>query len=98
MGANLRLPDLRVNDAFILIVKEGPEVGHAWIVDPLYEDAEFAVRRFSGTDEAGANDDDLVGRTCDTLAHYSLFDSEKTLVFVDIEGTSSAHTTFKFAS
>jgi hypothetical protein len=77
-----------VDDAFIVIVKEGPEAGHAWIVDPLYADAEFAVRRFSGTDQAGANDEDLVGRTCDTLAHYSLFDSENTLVFVDIEGTS----------
>ncbi|KAF6746609.1 kinase-like domain-containing protein [Ephemerocybe angulata] len=77
-----------VDDAFILVVVDGPEEGHAWIVDKIYEDAEIAIRKFSGTDQAGGNDseEDLVGRTCDAFAHYAYYDSVRTLVFVDIEG------------
>lgn len=80
-----------VDDAFVFQVNAGPREGHTWLVDPMYKDAETAIRRFSGTDEAGdhSNDDeDLAGRTCDALAHFSLFDSERAVVFVDIEGTS----------
>lgn len=33
----------------------------------------------------------VVGKTCDALAHFSLFDSELTFVFVDIEGINTAH-------
>lgn len=65
---------------------QGSCAGHAWLVDPLYKDAERAVHRFSGTTEAGDNSNKLAGRTCDALAHYSHFNSDGTIVFVDIEG------------
>lgn len=80
------LVELAVDDAFVLVVKSGLQAGHAWLVDPFYNHAKNAISRFSGTDEAGHNPESLVGKTCDALAHFSLFDSELTFVFVDIEG------------
>lgn len=82
------LSDLYVEEALILQVSKGANKGQSWIVDTLYDDADLAMCKFSGTDEAGHNPEDLVGRTCDAWAHYSFFDSDETLVFVDIQGAS----------
>ncbi|KAJ7664012.1 hypothetical protein DFH06DRAFT_1128363 [Mycena polygramma] len=79
----ISIADLQVADCFILRVAEGPQKGHAWIVDPLLISTE--VTKFSGTEVAGSHGD-LFGATCDSLAHYSLEDSEGSLVFVDIQG------------
>jgi hypothetical protein len=67
--------DLKVADAFLLTVTEGQDRGLAWIVDPLLESS--ATIKFSGTNEAGHNGD-LMGMTCDTFAHFSLYDSSGT--------------------
>ncbi|KAF8961420.1 kinase-like domain-containing protein [Flammula alnicola] len=75
--------DIKVADAFLLTVTEGEDRGLAWIVDPLLEST--ATIKFSGTDEAGQNGD-LMGMTCDAFAHFSLYDSSGTCVFVDIQG------------
>jgi hypothetical protein len=75
-----------VESAFIVRVVSGPEKGLAWIVDPLYEDADFAMSKYSGTNEARHNSEDLSGRTCDAWAHHSYDDSNGALVFVDIQG------------
>jgi hypothetical protein len=45
------------------------------------------MRKFSGTAKAGSNND-LVGATCDAFAHFSVYDSDHHLVFVDIQGTA----------
>ncbi|EAU82716.1 atypical/Alpha protein kinase [Coprinopsis cinerea okayama7 len=74
-------------ESFILTVVEGPSKGRAWLVDPLFENA--VMRKFSGTDLAGANSD-LAGRTCDAFAHFSLDDSDGSVVFVDIQGIDSS--------
>ncbi|KAJ7436621.1 hypothetical protein FB451DRAFT_1453797 [Mycena latifolia] len=74
---------LRVAESFILHVVSGPQKHHAWIVDPLLSTLQTV--KFSGTDVAGSHGD-LFGATCDALAHFSLEDSEKYLVFVDIQG------------
>ena len=74
--------DLRAADGFQLTVVEGPKKGYSWLVDPLFVNAK--IRKFSGTTQAGSNTGDLVGRTCDVFAHFSFFDSEATVVFVDI--------------
>ncbi|KAF8179207.1 kinase-like domain-containing protein [Pholiota molesta] len=75
--------NLKVADAFLLTVTEGQDRGLAWIVDPLLESS--ATIKFSGTNEAGYNGD-LMGMTCDAFAHFSLYDSSGTCVFVDIQG------------
>lgn len=75
--------DLKVADAFLLTVTEGEDRGLAWIVDLLLEST--ATIKFSGTNEAGHNGD-LMGMTCNTFAHFSLYDSSGTCVFVDIQG------------
>ncbi|KAF8185942.1 kinase-like domain-containing protein [Pholiota molesta] len=74
--------NLKVADAFLLTVTEGQDRGLAWIVDPLLESS--ATIKFSGTNEAGHNGD-LMGMTCDAFAHFSLYDSSGTCVFVDIQ-------------
>ncbi|KAJ6470226.1 hypothetical protein C8R47DRAFT_1077727 [Mycena vitilis] len=79
----ISIADLQVADSFILRVAEGPQKGHAWIVDRLLLSTD--VTKFSGTEVAGSHGD-LFGATCDSLAHYSLEDSEGSLVFVDIQG------------
>ncbi|PPR05260.1 hypothetical protein CVT24_008286 [Panaeolus cyanescens] len=81
-------PDMKTADSFILTVVSGLHQGESWLVDPLLsEDAE--IRKFSGSAQAGKNDEDLVGRTCDAFAHFSLFDSDCNIVFVDIQGFDS---------
>ncbi|TFK24705.1 kinase-like protein, partial [Coprinopsis marcescibilis] len=76
--------DIKVADAFLFIVSDGMRKGHSWLVDPLVEGGKF--RKFSGTNEAGSNGADLAGRTCDAFAHFSYFDSQGTVVFVDLQG------------
>ncbi|KAH6902369.1 kinase-like domain-containing protein [Coprinopsis sp. MPI-PUGE-AT-0042] len=72
--------NLVLDDTFIAIVSDGQRKGHAWLVDPFYDGAEF--RKFSETAEAGANEDDFVGRTCDTLTHFSFIDSQESLPLI----------------
>ena len=78
-------PDLSFDDAYVFVVSKGPEAGHAWLVDPLY-DGLTSFTKFSSNMHAGDNSNSLVGRTCDALAHFSYFDSEESLVLVDIQG------------
>lgn len=70
---------------FLLTVVEGREKGLTWLVDPLLSST--VIQKFSGTSQAGSNTD-LAGMTCDAFAHFSLYDSEGDLVFVDIQGVS----------
>ena len=80
------IPDLHVEMPFLIEVVEsdtGHEDGLSWIVDPLLDHT--ATRKFSGTTQAGTNDD-FVGKTCDALAHFSLHDSGGEVVLVDIQG------------
>ncbi|KAJ3523604.1 hypothetical protein NMY22_g11367 [Coprinellus aureogranulatus] len=87
---NVSVYNLCVQDAFVIRVVKGTEKGRCYIADILYDDADLAMCKFSGTDEAGHNTDDLVGRTCDAWAHHSFYDSQETLVFVDIQGIDTA--------
>ncbi|KAF5315637.1 hypothetical protein D9611_004976 [Ephemerocybe angulata] len=80
--------NLRMDESFIVSVTDGPHKGDAFLVDPLISET-AEVRKFSGTEEAGANREDLVGRTADAFAHYSYFDSDGTIVLVDIQGIDS---------
>ncbi|KJA29094.1 hypothetical protein HYPSUDRAFT_196518 [Hypholoma sublateritium FD-334 SS-4] len=75
--------DIRIADTFLLTVIGGEDDSLTWIVDPLQES--FTVIKLSGTNEAG-NNVDLMGMTCDAFAHFSLYDSSETCVFVDIQG------------
>jgi Alpha-kinase family len=68
-------------------VIDGKKKDHAWLLDPLYDGGVF--KKWSGTDGAGINTEDLAGMTCDALAHFSLVDSEGSLVLVDIQGKSN---------
>ncbi|KAF9034341.1 atypical/Alpha protein kinase [Panaeolus papilionaceus] len=77
--------NLKVADAFIALVTSGNHKGLSWIVDPLLSEA-AEMQKFSGNTQAGANGESLVGRTCDAFAHFSLFDSNAEIVFVDIQG------------
>lgn len=79
---------LHVETPYILeVVKSksgfGGEDGLAWLVDPLLDHT--ATRKFSGTAEAGSNND-FAGKTCDALAHFSLHDSSGEAIMVDIQG------------
>ncbi|TEB34281.1 kinase-like protein [Coprinellus micaceus] len=87
--------NLRAAHPFIVIIAEGTNKGHAWLVDTLISE-HASVRKFSGTNEAGLNMVDLVGKTCDAYAHYSLYDSDCAAVFVDIQGTFYWSTTGHF--
>jgi Alpha-kinase family len=78
--------DLWVSEASVVRVIEGANAGHAWLIDPLLEGAD--VRKFSGSDKAGCNVSDLVGKSCDAFAHYALYDSEGTILPADIQGKS----------
>lgn len=76
--------DIKIAQAFILMVATPGELyEHCWLVDPYLKTVE--ERKFSGTQQAGSGKD-LAGRTCDALAHFSLFDSNSTFVLVDIQG------------
>jgi hypothetical protein len=77
--------DLSFESACIFVVTKGPEVRHAWLVDWLYEGLK-SFTKFSSNEHAGNNPSSLVGCTCDALAHFSYFDSEESLVLVDIQG------------
>lgn len=78
--------EMRMADAFLIEVVEGPQAGLAWIVDPLLDSKK--MRKFSGTDTAGKNLD-FAGLTCDTFAHYTLEDSDMDFVPADIQGLYS---------
>ncbi|KAJ2921823.1 hypothetical protein H1R20_g15278, partial [Candolleomyces eurysporus] len=86
---NVSVYNLSFDDAYVFVVSKGPEAGHAWLVDPLY-DGLTSFTKFSSNVHAGDNSNSLVGRTCDALAHFSYFDSEESLVLVDIQGIDSA--------
>ncbi|KAJ3541722.1 hypothetical protein NMY22_g3782 [Coprinellus aureogranulatus] len=47
--------------------------------------AAIYVEKYSGTHQAG-NHQSLIGMTCDTLAHFSAYDSDLYLILVDIQG------------
>jgi hypothetical protein len=72
-------------DSFIVTVAEGPLKGYAWLIDPLLSTNPGATRKFSGTETAGRNED-LPGKTCDSLAHFSFYNSDGVIIFVDIQG------------
>ncbi|KAJ3506412.1 hypothetical protein NLJ89_g6881 [Agrocybe chaxingu] len=80
--------DVRVADSFILTVASGKAQGQSWIVDRLLDSSKMA--KYSGTQKAGANTGNLVGCTCDALAHFSLYDSQNTFLLVDIQGIIDA--------
>ncbi|KAF6752937.1 kinase-like domain-containing protein [Ephemerocybe angulata] len=86
---NISIYDLCFEDPMVLVVKRGADKGQAFLVDFFYEDADLAMSKFSGTDEAGHHAD-LVGRTSDAWAHFSYWDSGETIVFVDIQGIDTA--------
>lgn len=79
--------DLCTADSFILTIVDGNKAGSSYLIDELLENAIF--RKFSGTNQAGQNTDDFPGRTSDTFAHFSLYHSEGTSVYVDIQGSCS---------
>ncbi|RXW20278.1 hypothetical protein EST38_g5572 [Candolleomyces aberdarensis] len=81
--------NVKIMESFILTVAEGPLKGHAWLGDPLLSTDPNANCKFSGTEMAGENED-LVGKTCDAFAHFSLYDSDGAIVFVDIQGINTA--------
>ncbi|KAF9554089.1 kinase-like protein, partial [Agrocybe pediades] len=79
------IADVEASPSFIIEVVAGDDEGLAWIVDPMLDDKE--MHKFSGSNQAGTHrEDDLMGTTCDALAHFSLADSEGSMVFVDIQG------------
>lgn len=69
---------IKIAEAFLLTVTEDEERGLAWLVDPLL-DSSATIKFFSGTDEAGRNGD-LMGMTCNSFAHFSLYDSSETCI------------------
>ncbi|KIY47707.1 hypothetical protein FISHEDRAFT_74375 [Fistulina hepatica ATCC 64428] len=73
-----------ISPAQQFITKAGPL---AWIVDE--ELPSRVVRKFSGTLVAGENHTDLIGETCDALAHFSMYDSDGYMVLVDIQGIAT---------
>jgi len=80
---HLQTQGLRVAEAFLLEVTDGPSKGLAWIVDSLMDDQK--MQKFSGTNTAGSNDD-FAGMTCDAFAYFTLHDSGMAFVPVDIQG------------
>ncbi|KII90162.1 hypothetical protein PLICRDRAFT_53262 [Plicaturopsis crispa FD-325 SS-3] len=77
------IADIRVSQSALFTVTSGERKGHAWLVDPMLPTT--TISKFSGTNHAGANSK-LLGYTCDALAHFSLMESDATLVLVDIQG------------
>ncbi|KAF4616943.1 hypothetical protein D9613_008953 [Agrocybe pediades] len=71
-------------ESFPLTVADGIEKGTSWLVDPLLKIEK--ERKFSGSQKAGTNSADLMGRSCDAFAHFARQDSEDTWVPVDIQG------------
>ncbi|KAF9043449.1 kinase-like domain-containing protein [Panaeolus papilionaceus] len=65
-------------------VVEGGAEGQG-AVNPFLGDSN--ITKYSGTDMAGSHTD-LDGMTCDAFAHFSLHDSDGSVVFVDIQGIS----------
>jgi len=75
--------DLKVAECFILTVHSSIEKGTSWIADRLLKVVK--ERKFSGTQKAGFNSD-LMGKTCDAFAHFSMMDSANSFVLADIQG------------
>ncbi|KAF9549705.1 hypothetical protein CPC08DRAFT_729301 [Agrocybe pediades] len=70
-------------ESFPLTVADGIDKGTSWLVDPLLKIEK--ERKFSGSQKAGTNSADLMGRSCDAFGHFALRDSEYTWVPVDIQ-------------
>lgn len=77
--------EIQIAESFMLTVSDGVEKGLSWIVNPFLGDSN--ITKYSGTDMAGSHTD-LDGMTCDAFAHFSLHDSDGSVVFVDIQGKS----------
>ncbi|KAJ7190715.1 kinase-like domain-containing protein [Mycena pura] len=80
---DVMIVDISINKPFLL--EDDDDSDRTWIVDRLLSST--TVIKYSGTAEAGlATSLDLYGRTCDAFAHFSVFDSQEEIVFVDIQG------------
>jgi len=80
------LPEFSFAEAWIATVLEGHKTGWSYSVDRMLQLLE--ITKFSGTTMAGKNNESLLGKTMDALAHYSIILSSEELVLVDIQGSS----------
>lgn len=60
-------------------------LGWDYLVDPYL--GNLPVTKFSGTAQAGRNNDSKVGKTIDAFAHFSLTVTGGNLVLVDLQGS-----------
>jgi hypothetical protein len=70
-------------------VQDGDYASDAYLVDPLYDGAN--VIKLSRTHLPGSHPaTGLLGSTCDVFAHFSVVETTKTMVLVDIQGMFAA--------